>query len=541
MLKANSQLDILNCPTINFTGTEELLSSDIHIACCEAVTTLPDSLNSHNVTLRQCKNLKQFPKKRLCIYDRLEISGCHEIKSLPYNHYKYLQDNNVQNPEGTASYNMRHNETHEGNFISGEIELNNCSGLTHLPDGFSTPDDLMIKSCRNLDSLPDDLDVDGQLFLSDIPLQTLPRHLKLGRNLILRNVPNLTALPNNIFDLGPGKYGERTISLENTGLSTEILENLQTIDAPGIRFQISMPHSKPVETFDNLHTAWKFWAAHADVKTDCPLLELKQDEIKSLRDYLSQLTSTREFTNVKTKNPLAVRVINLIEALAKGGEKFKNAVIYQVFSAQASCTDRAILGMDEIETFIQETKAEQDALNNDNPISLRTFARQKMLLTHVNQLAREHMKTLKAVDEVEVELAFQIGLREKLGLPGNTSQMKYRRLSGVSDEDIEKAYTTVTQHCDEKAFEAFLKTYTPWQKYQRMKSTPGFSSLVALKTENIGSCQLTHVNSDQMVLLGGKQLSYECLQSQYMNTGRNPYTNQPLDWTTVKRLEKTVE
>ena len=56
----------------------------------------------------------------------------------------------------------------------------------------------------------------------------------------------------------------------------------------------------------------------------------------------------------------------------------------------------------------------------DSAEELRALGLKMMRLDKVNSIAREHAKGLKWVDEIEVELAFQIGVRQQLDLPGST-------------------------------------------------------------------------------------------------------------------------
>ena len=90
-----------------------------------------------------------------------------------------------------------------------------------------------------------------------------------------------------------------------------------------------------------------------------------------------------------------------------------------------------------------------------------------MRLEKVNSIARKHKKEkgLEWVDEIEVELAFQIGVRQKLDLPGSTQHMVLQiRASKVSDDDISNAIEQVNAYCSEEKYSGISCTMGPLEK-----------------------------------------------------------------------------
>jgi hypothetical protein len=75
---------------------------------------------------------------------------------------------------------------------------------------------------------------------------------------------------------------------------------------------------------------------------------------------------------------------------------------------------------------------------------LVTLTKGAARLELVNEIARADMNSRDGnPDEVEVYLAYQTGLAQRLNLPWQSERMLYRGVSGVTDEMIEQAYDTV--------------------------------------------------------------------------------------------------
>jgi hypothetical protein len=75
---------------------------------------------------------------------------------------------------------------------------------------------------------------------------------------------------------------------------------------------------------------------------------------------------------------------------------------------------------------------------------LVTLAKGAARLEQVNDIARADIASRGGnPDEVEVYLAYQTGLAQRLGLPWQSEGMLYRPVSGVSDGMIDQAYDTV--------------------------------------------------------------------------------------------------
>ena len=209
-----------------------------------------------------------------------------------------------------------------------------------------------------------------------------------------------------------------------------------------------------------------------------------------------------------------------------------------IHNAISTCDDRVIQALDDLETLQLLTSAETMAVSNSNPSELRALGLKMMRLDEVKRIARDHMKTLNWVDDIEVELAFQIGVRKHLDLPGSTQDMIFRHCAYVSEQDIAKAVEQVKKNCSEAHLNVYLDRWAPWQKYQRHQTMPTFDQLKSKKVALINDCTICREKTNRMVALGDYHLDYDALRKAYLENGRNPLTNTPMDWSTVVRLSE---
>ena len=161
-----------------------------------------------------------------------------------------------------------------------------------------------------------------------------------------------------------------------------------------------------------------------------------------------------------------------------------------------------------------------------------------MRLDEVKRLAHDHMKTLNWIDNIEVELAFQIGVRKHLDLPGSTQNMIFRHCAQVSEQDIAKAVEQVKKNCSEAHLNVYLDRWAPWQKYQRHQTIPTFDQLKSKTVARIKDCTICGEKTNRMVALDDCHLDYDALRKAYLENGKNPLTNTPMDWSTVVRLRE---
>ena len=79
----------------------------------------------------------------------------------------------------------------------------------------------------------------------------------------------------------------------------------------------------------------------------------------------------------------------------------------------------------------------------------------------VNAKAKAHKETLTWVDEIEIYLAFQIGLAERFNLPVKTRNMIFGACAQVTEAQLQAFGDEIEQECTNEKLEAFLQTWSP--------------------------------------------------------------------------------
>ncbi len=548
-LSVTSNLNLRGCTGLTALPEHLSVTSNLNLRGCTGLTALPEHLSVRdNLDLRGCTGLTALPE-HLSVGRYLDLEGCTGLTALP----EHLSVGGYLDLRGcTGLTALPENLSVRGSLrlarctgltalpehlsVGGHLELRGCTGLTALPEHLSVGRYLDLEGCTGLTALPEHLSVGGYLDLEDCTgLTALPEHLSVGGYLNLEDCTGLTALPNWITTLGETTEGNtRNVYLQNTGLSDTLIDRLREGESPRMQFHFSRSAGQPEQQFSNVVEGLTFWRQLASADSEIPELSLMHDQATDLVRYLGRLTSTADYENQATRPVLAQRVM-AITALLTGSDRIRDEAMDHIHHALTSCDDRIILALDDLDTMQLLDSAERKAFAG-NADELRELGLQMMRLDEVKRIARDHMKTLKWVDEIEVELAFQIGVRQQLALPGSTQHMIFRRCANVSDQDIANAVNQVNTHCSDDNLQAYLAQWDPWQKYLRRQEVPTFDQLPQKTVDRIEDCAISAEKTPKMVALGDDHLDYDALVRAVVEYGKNPLTNSPMDWSNVFRL-----
>ena len=531
ILHVEGNLTISDCPCLVALATELSVGGNLDIVDCDGLRTLSEQLSvKGDLQINHCTSLTDLPGKP-SVGSFILITGCDALTDLPEN-FSTEADLLIRNCSGLT--------TLAKNLSVATLFINACPNLRDLSGIVSVKEDLTITDCRNLRTLSGSLAVRGDLAIRDCPhLMELPQNPSVGGNLDFTNCTDLTALPDWITTMGPTSSGQtRQVVLQDTGLSETLLDRLDNIDAPGIALVTFRRARQPKGMFSNLEQAFAFWQTLASSDAKIPNLHfLRPDQTTELIQFLTRLTATAEYQNFASRPLLAQRVIEVMSLLASPA--WQDAM-RRISDALSTCNDRIILALDDLETLKLLFCAQTLAMEKQDPHELRKLGLQMMRQEAVNKIASDHMKTLmktlNLVDEIEVQLAFQIGVRKKIKLPGSTRHMLFRGCSLVTDQDIAKAVEQVNTHCSEGQLETYLAQWAPWQKFKRQQTVPPFDQLHSTTVRHIDNCRIIADKTDKMVVLDGIHLDYDALVRIYLEKGNHPYTNGSLDWSTVFRL-----
>ncbi len=529
-LSVGGNLSLYGCTGLTALPENLSVGCNLSLYGCTGLTALPENLSvGGNLSLYGCTGLTALPEN-LSVGGPLDLGGCTGLTALPEN---LSVGGNLSLYGCTGLTALPENLS-----VGGSLDLGGCTGLTALPENLSVGGNLSLYGCTGLTALPENLSVGGYLSLYGCTgLTALPENLSVGGPLDLGGCTGLRGLPNWITTLGMTNGGGiRSVYLENTGLSDTLIDRLREVETPGMHFYFSRRAGQPEQQFSNVVEGLTFWRQLTSADSEIPELNLRHDQATDLVRYLGRLTNTADYQNQATRPVLAQRVM-AVPALLTGSDGIRDEAMDHIHHALTSCDDRIILALDDLETLQLLDSAEKKAFAG-NAGELRELGLQMMRLDEVKRIARDHMKSLSWVDEIEVELAFQIGVRQQLALPGSTQHMIFRGCANVSDQDIANAVNQVNTHCSDDNLQAYLAQWDPWQKYLRQQDVPAYDQLTQKTVDRIEDCVISAEITPKMVALGDNHLDYDALVKAVVENGKNPLTNSPMDWSNVFRLTK---
>ena len=338
--------------------------------------------------------------------------------------------------------------------------------------------------------------------------------------------------------MGPASNGSiREVYLTNTGLSQDIIRRLQESPSEGMQFHFdNRTIWSGSDNFATIEEAIGFWSnlTGSNGSAEDQSIQIPGQCTSTFLEFISRLKETAEYKNIQTQKTLASRIVSVISKMHEDAE-FKEVALDYMHTAITSCHDRIIKGLDEIELKALVMQAEKEG----NKEALRQMGNGFMHLDALHEIIRkEVIPTLNWVDEIEVILAFEIRLREKLCLPTQTETMLFRDCAGVTNERIEAVGRQVLKECEGRSDE-YLAKWEPWKKYVRQEEVLSYEALNEGESPDgpDSECAITKVTAEEPVYIQGTKavFDFEALKKHYIEKGTNPLTNQIFSWTDVRR------
>jgi len=412
-----------------------------------------------------------------------------------------------------------------------------------LPEGLQLNGDFQCIPGRgddNLTHLPRGLQIAGDLYLCNCPIQELPENLKVGGNILLSGCFSLSELPDWISTLGPRADGQiREIHLNNTGLSQETLDALMQTDHPGIEFVFEEIEEEGQEdSFASLYEAFDFWLeAVEDNDLSMPEIQFDQFQDKVLL-FLYKLASTAEYENPIVRPLLAKRVLELFRVM-QTNEEIKERAVDLIFEGVSTCGDRVTTTLDAIELMILLHKIEHSP---NTEAELRELGKRFFLLDMVTAKAKACAAKIKnRHEELEVVLAFHIFLADRFNLPVQSRDMLFlENHAKVTPEQIKAAGDEIEQAYSDLQLELFLKNWSPWIAYERSLAIPSYDELPIAEDCIVASdavCLITHEPPVEPVIYNNNLYDYGAFIEQYKNSGKDPLNGDvSIDLSLLRRL-----
>jgi hypothetical protein len=323
--------------------------------------------------------------------------------------------------------------------------------------------------------------------LTEIP-EELP--LTLERADFANN--NLSRLPAAIANLaGCDVY------LEGNPIARQDLPRLPH-GMPGPRFHISIqpevepPHAAlcPPQTPRNLTEAAEAWllpnAPQAAQRWQALGNPVEAQEFVLFMNRLLYPNSIQE--SVFKTDAFRADVVSLLTELSLPERAALRADVFVLCTdATASCDDRVLWMLNQLKALLLNDDIRLGRYDNRVRDVIQA-ARQMFSLEVLGQIARMKVKLQALVDEVEVQLAYAVKLRQALGLTSVVPGMLFFNVSGVTQADVDSALHTV-QTRQRTEFPMFLALdYAPWQTWLRRHEPDRYDAVQASLHEEMEHC-----------------------------------------------------
>ncbi|EJU8568698.1 E3 ubiquitin--protein ligase [Salmonella enterica] len=347
---------------------------------------------------------------------------------------------------------------------------NRLTSLSALPSGLR---ELIISSNRltSLPALPSEL---RELSVSHNLLPSLPA-LPSGLQELSVSHNRLTRLPESIISLP--SYAR--VNLDGNPLSERTLRTLRNLtSAPGysgprIRFDMAGP-SVPREA-RALHLAVADWLMPAREGEPDPAdrwhASGQEDNAAAFSLFLDRL---RETENFEKDAGFKAQISSWLALLAED-DVLRAKTFAMATEATSNCEDRVTLALHQMKNVQLVHNAEKGVYDNNLP-GLVSTGREMFRMEMLERIAREKVRTLALVDEIEVYLAYQNKLKESLELTSVTAEMRFFGASGVTASDLRSAERQV-KAAENSEFSEWLLQWGPLHSVLERKEPERFNAL----------------------------------------------------------------
>lgn len=337
--------------------------------------------------------------------------------------------------------------------------------LTRLPDNLPGSLVMLDVGDNQLTRLPDHLPGTLEdLYACRNRLTSLPDHLPDSLQLLDVCENELTSLPESIVGL---LQGTGFITMSHNPFSRRTMDALNAIvRAPGYQgplFYFSMGTAEPARVIRPLADAVVDWFEADDQEAVRQTWNAFSNENETgqaaFSQFLDRLGETVNATGESSQFKQATA--EWLSHLADHAP-LKSATFMISQGATTSCEDRVSLTFNEMRKARLVADVENGAYDDRLP-DLINVARGMFRLDKLEKIAREKVKSLTFVDEIEVYLAYQVKLRDRLDLPLDTINMRFYDVSYVEQRDLDAAEASV-KSAEALEFSDYLSTeWAPWQ------------------------------------------------------------------------------
>ena len=312
----------------------------------------------------------------------------------------------------------------------------------------------------NLQELPqfcNKVDNDLAVEIFDFDVITFPdSFMEIGYNLtILFNDCNITSFH-------PSLFTSDKLYLDFYGC------NLSENSIVSLRENInSVPFNQRPHINYNLALLRRPTTQHQDLPIAVVLEKLFDNNVKldnvtcdgPLTSWLNRVYKDSSTTIISQLLP---HILDMLKEMDHNSE-FMEEACNIIQDATATCGDRMILSVLYVSL---QFKMHLLANSLDKTEDIVNFLiRGPFIMGELEKIAREKIKTMRVVDEIEVYLAYPIKLRDYYNIPIETREMLYYTCSSIDNKDLERAKQIVDKKLHNKDIIInFLSTQPLWTK-----------------------------------------------------------------------------
>ena len=314
-----------------------------------------------------------------------------------------------------------------------------------------------------------------QLGLRETGLTRVPVDLRFGLSL------DTVDLRDNLIEQLPSPLDESRASLrsgivlQGNPVAADVVRRWQGLETP------SASESEPSADIEpsNVDSWLSGFTAAERIGRAARWARLMDEPMsEDLFALLHELTGTSDYRLVR--EDLQARVWSVLEAIEN--DTAMRETLFALAQAPRSCVDGAISTFSALEVRTLSAAALRDE-GKDAQASLLKLARGLFRLDQVERLANQDMERRRLqhrdVDEVEVSLAYRVGLATSLDLPGQPRSLQFARVAGITTDDLEAASSAVLAAETTDALVLYIAQRDFWMRHLRQLHAPEFDAVEA--------------------------------------------------------------
>lgn len=246
--------------------------------------------------------------------------------------------------------------------------------------------------------------------------------------------------------------------MQDHGWSSELEDNIGS----------SATRQRWLDAADNL--------ARSDYASAWDELEIS-DNAGDFFDLLNRLLHTADFQ--QRPEDLARRVFAMLHTMAEQ-ESLRIELLAQA-NLPVTCQDSAALAFSALEVRMLVWQARNDAAAGAEGSAFIRLGRQLWRLEEVDRIAESDYANRRASgadpDQIEVRLAYRVGLREALALPAQPGDMLFAEVAGLNQTQLDVARDQVLAHETADRLSQFLVDRDFWREHLLQANGERFETL----------------------------------------------------------------